>query len=269
MKKWICQLLLVSYCIAFALPGLVLAEAANDEEPTNEIPESAVEISKENTFPNSAVDLPNLQPSTLAKNLLKSSEVAIDNPELIKMMNESTVKGSKLAIGMNVSIFLGHWPLSYNSEETALNWDYEKINTNMVDNRGGEQQKNIQYSQEQQKRITGGLTADVTDIDMVKNMLLIKAAENTKLPLSYSTTIGFGTQTDRQFQVAAKSLGYLSAYASAVNEKGVVTYGEVFLRMKGDKSWLEVKNVTRQRVGASIPVQDYVNFKMETTKEPR
>ncbi|RKL66157.1 hypothetical protein CR203_16495 [Salipaludibacillus neizhouensis] len=269
MKKWICQLLLVFYCLAIAFPALVLAEEAENEDNPNKIPESALEISKENTYPNSAVDLPNLQPSTLAKNLLESSEVDIDNPELIKMMNESTVKGSKLAIGMNVSIYLGHWPLSYKSEETNLNWNYEKINTNMVDNRGGEQQKNIQYSQEQQKRITGGLTSEVPDIDMVKNMLLIKAAENTKLPLSYSTTIGFGTQADRQFQVSAKTLGYLSAYASAVNEKGVVTYGEVYLRLKGDDSWLEVKNVTRQRIGATIPVQDYVNFKMETTKEPR
>lgn len=269
MKKKLSLLLLILYSINIILPTLAFANEDQEEREKNEIPGSAVDISKENTYPNPTVDLPNLQPSTLAKELLQSTDVKIDNPELIKMMNESTIKGSKLGFGINVSIFLGHWPLSYSSEETSLNWDYEKINTNMVDNRGGQSQKSIQYSQEQQKRIRGGLTAEVPDSDMVEKMLLIKAAENTKLPLSYSTTIGFGTQFDRQFNVEPKTLGYLSAYASAVSEKGVVTYGEVYLRMKGDKSWLEVKNVTQQGVGAWIPVQDYVNLRVESTKEPR
>lgn len=263
-----CFVLFCSLFVFMAQP--VLANDLNDSNRSvGEIPDSAMSISKENTYPNPAQDLPRLQPSSLAEELLQSTEITIDNPELLRMMNESSIRGSKLALGMNMSIYLGQWPLSYQSEETNVNWDYEKINTNMVDNRGGQGQKKIQYSQQQQKRVKGGLTAEIPDPEMVKKMMLMKASEKTKLPLSFSTTIGFGTQTDRIYHVSPAKMGYLNTYASAVNEKGKVTYGEVYLKVKRDKASLEVKNVTQQGVGAWIPVQDYVNFKMEATSEPK
>ncbi|WP_218240693.1 YfkD family protein, partial [Pseudomonas sp. 2822-17] len=65
------------------------------------VPDSALDISKDNTYPNPSQDLPKLHPSELASELLDSTDITIENPELIKMFNESSVKGSKLAIGMN------------------------------------------------------------------------------------------------------------------------------------------------------------------------
>jgi len=256
----------------YFVPVSVIAEDNVEDKATSqqvEIPESAMEISKENTYPNSAQDLPKLQPSELAEKLCQSTEVTIENHELLKMMNESSIRGSKLAIGMRASIYLGHWPLSYESEETVVNWGYEKINTNMIDNRNGEDQKNIQFNQQQQKRVKGGLTAEVSDKEMVKKMMLISATEKTKLPLSFSTMIGFGTQTDRLFSVAPNRMGYLNTFAPAVNEKGKITYGEIFLNIKGANVSLEVKNVTQQGIEAWIPVQDYVNFKTDSTIEPK
>lgn len=257
------------FALCFVPVSVIAEDEDNPESQQVEIPESAMDISKENSYPNPAQDSPKLQPSQLSEKLLQSTEVPIENHDLLKMMNESSIRGSKLAFGMHASIYLGHWPLSYESEETTVNWDYEKINTNMIDNRNGEDQKNIQFNQQQQKQVKGGLTAEVSDKEMVSEMMLVTAAEKIKLPLSFSTMIGFGTQMERTFAVAPKRMGYLHTFVPAVNEKGKVTYGEVFLKIKGDTSSLEVKNVTQQGIGAWIPVQDYVNFKMDSTKEPR
>ncbi|WP_280770194.1 YfkD family protein [Salipaludibacillus daqingensis] len=271
MKKCLYSILILCFCVFF-IPSTIFAED-NDKEKNEyqkiEIPESAMRIAKENTYPNPSQDLPKLQPSPLAEKLLQSTEVTIDNHDLLKMMNESTMRGSKLAIGMHASIYLGHWPLSYESEETVMNWDYEKINTNMVDNRSGQGNKKIQYNQQQQKQVKGGLTAEVPEKEMVRQMMLVAASEQTNLPLSFSTMIGFGTQPERTFSVAPNKMGYLNTFVPAVNEKGKLTYGEVFLEIRGDKPSLEVKNLTQQGIGAWIPVQDYVNFKMDTTEEPR
>ncbi|WP_096190581.1 YfkD famly protein [Evansella halocellulosilytica] len=247
----------------------VFAEEQDEEEEGKLIPDSAVEISKENTYPNPTQDLPRLKPSELADELLQSTEITIENPELIKIFNESAIKGSKLGFDMNVSIYLGQWPLAYESDETKINWDFEKVNTNMVDNRGGKDSKKISYSQEQQKRIKGGLTAEVPNGDTVQKMMMIKAMEKTNLPLSFSTVIGYGTKAERVYNVPAKTMGYLTAFAPAVNEKGKVTYGEVYLRIKRDNTWLEVKNVTQQGIGAWIPIQDHINLKLQSTNQPR
>lgn len=69
------------------------------------VPNSVVSISKENTYPNASQDQPMLQPSKLAKELLDTSEINIENPHLIKMLNESSVSGSPLAIGYRATIF--------------------------------------------------------------------------------------------------------------------------------------------------------------------
>lgn len=63
------------------------------------VPNSVASISKENTYPNASQDQPMLQPSKLAKELLDHSEVKIENPHLIKMLNESNISGTPLAVG--------------------------------------------------------------------------------------------------------------------------------------------------------------------------
>lgn len=100
-------------------------------------------------------------------------------------------------------------------------------------------------------------------------MMLLKASKRTNLPLSFETVVGAGTKSERIYNVAPSRLGYLYAYASAVNEKGKVTYGEVYLVLRGNKKSLVVKNVTSQGIGAWIPVQDYISFGFIATDRPR
>ena len=99
--------------------------------------------------------------------------------------------------------------------------------------------------------------------------MLLKATEKTKLPLSFETIIGAGTKSERAYNLPSARLGYLYTYASAINEKGKVTYGEVYLVLKGNKKKKEKKNVTSQGIGAWIPIQDHLSFSFFATDRPR
>jgi len=262
------------YVIIIALLLLTFSSTAFAEKPkeNNEktkIPNSVLDISKENTYPNPTQDLPYLQPSELSKELIDSSGVEIENPDLIRILNESSISTTPLAVGYRATIFLGQWPLSYESKETSTNWEYKKINTNYYDNRGGKAPYQIHYKQEAQQNVKGGLTAKIENEDEVKKMMLIKAAEKTKLPLSFNTIIGAGTKKDQVYNIPNKRLGYLYAHAPAVNEKGKVTYGEVYLVLKGSKKSIVVKNVTHQGISAWIPVQDHVSFGFQASETPK
>ncbi|WP_078551552.1 YfkD famly protein [Bacillus alkalicellulosilyticus] len=255
--------------LLFFLPLQGFAEEDIKKEKKNEIPDFVLSISKENTYPNPTQDLPYLQPSELTQGLLDSANEKIENPELIRILNESTISLAKTAPLFRANIYLGEWPLSYKSNETNVNWEYKQINTNFLDNRGGKAPKQLSFNQEQQKKVTGGLTAELPHSDEVKKMMMIKAAENTGLPLAFETNIGYGTKKDRVYNVQPKNVGYLYAYVPAANEKGQVTYGEVYLTVKFGKIKLEVKNVTQQGIGAWVPVQDYLAFKFNSANHPR
>ena len=233
------------------------------------IPPSVLNIAKENTYPNPTQDLPLLQPSKFAEKLIKTSDIDIENPELIHMLNESAIAKAPLAFGYRATIYLGHWALNYESQETAPNWEYQKINTNYFDNRGGDIPYRMRYNQESQKTVTGGLTAKIPKAEDVQKMMLLKATEKTNLPLAFETVVGAGTKKDEVYNVATNRIGYLSGYASAVNEKGKVTYGEVYLILKGNKRSIDVKNITSQGIGAWIPIQDHVSFSFTVSQQPR
>lgn len=225
------------------------------------VPKSVVEISKENTYPNPTRDEPELQPSELSKKLLENTSVKIENPTLIRMLNESTIHTTKLSIGYRAKIFLGNWPLNYESEKTSVNWEYKQVNENILDNRGGTAPQKLSYVQEKQHKVEGGLTARVPNQQEVKKLMMIEAAKKTELPISFSTLIGRGTKIHRIYNVDVKKVGRLYGYVPAVNEKGKVTYGEVYLVLAGDKKYIEVKNVTQQGIGAWIPIQDHIALK--------
>ncbi|MGY3218919.1 YfkD-like protein [Bacillus safensis] len=254
MKKMlrIMFVVLLSLSFLYSFP----AEAAKPFK----VPSSVAGISKENTYPNASQDQPLLQPSELTAELFKTTSVPIENTHLIKMLNESSISGTPLAVGYRATIFLGRWALSYDSNETVANWEYKKVNTNHIDNRGGNKTAIGKYVQKQQVKVSGGLTAKVPNPEDVKTLMMQKAIQKTKLPLAFDTVIGAGTKRDQSYHVSPKKAASLHAYAPAINEKGKVTYGEVYLVLKGNKRKLVVKNVTSQGIGAWIPVQDHLTF---------
>ncbi|WP_394582885.1 YfkD famly protein [Cytobacillus firmus] len=233
------------------------------------IPNSVLNVTKENTYPNPAQDMPTLQPSELTQQLIDSSKVTIENPDLIRMLNETSVSSTPFALGYRAIVYLGQWPLNYESAETSPNWEYQRINTNYFDNRGGKAPYQIHYVQEAQKVVRGGLTAKVPNAEDVKKMMLLKAMEKSGLPLAFETIIGAGTKKDHIYNIPPKRLGYLYGYAPAINEKGKVTYGEVYLMLKGSKKMIVIKNVTSQGIGAWIPIQDHVTFGFLVSERPR
>jgi hypothetical protein len=267
MKKMASIMIGIVLMFSFATPGL--GEGTKEATTKYQIPNSVMNITKENTYPNSTQDLPLLQPSDLTQKLLDSSKVKIENPDLIRMLNETSVNSTPFAIGYRAIIYLGQWPLNYESTETAPNWEYQRINTNYFDNRGGNMPYQIHYVQEAQKIVRGGLTAKIQNTEDVKQMMLLKAMKKTNLPLAFETVVGGGTKKNQIYNIPPKRLGYLYGYAPAVNEKGKITYGEVYLMLKGNKKMIVVKNVTSQGIGAWIPVQDHVSFGFVAPERPR
>jgi hypothetical protein len=269
MKKFISVLIGLVLTLSFSTPSLGKGAKEVKEVAKYQIPASVMNITKENTYPNSTQDLPLLQPSELTQELLDTSKVKIENPDLIRMLNETSVNSTPFAIGYRAIIYLGQWPLNYESTETAPNWEYQRINTNYFDNRGGKMPYQFHYVQEAQKIVRGGLTAKIQNAEEVKKMMLLKAMQKTNLPLAFETVIGGGTKKNQIYNIPPKRLGYLYGYAPAVNEKGKVTYGEVYLMLKGNKKMIVVKNVTSQGIGAWIPVQDHVSFGFVAPERPR
>ncbi|MBM7572426.1 YfkD famly protein [Aquibacillus albus] len=260
MKKIISIMIIAILTVIVPLSAYAKDEKPKEAEDKGKIPSHVLNISKENTYPNSTKDEVVLEPSELVEELMEESDVRIENPELIKMLNETSLRPSPIAIGYRGMVYMGHWPLNYDSSETNVNWEYQKINSNQLNNIGGDTQKTMSYNQAEEKHIKGGLTAKIDNPDQVKKMMILEAKKDMDLPLSFHTVVGKGTKKNNSYGIPPKKMGYLDAYAPAVSEKGKVTFGEVYLELKGSNKKIVVKNVTRQGIGAWIPIQDHVSF---------
>lgn len=153
--------ILMACLYALIFPILSSAEEQKDAKKSKdpfEIPSHVLDISKENTYPNTTENQEVIEPSELTKELMEGTDIPIKNPDLIKMLNESTLDPSPVAIGYRGMIYLGRWPLNYESLETNINWEYQKINTNELNNLGGDANQVMNYVQQEQKEIKGALT---------------------------------------------------------------------------------------------------------------
>lgn len=244
-------------------PGNSLGAEKEQSIGQYEVPNHVLTISKENTFPNSTEDQEVVEPSKLTKSLLDGIDIPVDNPDLIKLLNETSLKPSPISLGYRGMVYIGRWALNYESTETAVNWEYQKINTNEFNNTGGNKAETITYNQQEKREIKGALTNKIAEPDDVKKMMLVKTKEQTKLPLSFQAVIGQDTKKDNIYNIPTNKHGSLQAYAPAVNEKGQVTFGEVYIELKGSKKSLVIKNVTKQGIGAWIPIQDHISFSFQ------
>lgn len=253
------RLLVLFLMIWIAFPSLV----ASKEEEEFALPNYVLSISKENTYPNETEDEAVVEPSFFTEAMLESSDMAIENPDLIKLLNESNIRPTPFSIGYRGEIYLGRWPLSYESKETTINWQYHKMNEQELNNHGSDSTQSFFYEQQEEREINGALTSKIASPSDVRRMMLLKAQSKTKLPLAYTTMIGKGTKKDHPYKVPAGKHGLLTVYAPAVNEKGQVIFGEVYIELRGSKKQLMIKNVTKQGIGAWIPIQDYAAFSFQ------
>ena len=113
MKKLFPVVVTLLLLLAFLPTASAENKNAKKEPATYQIPPSVRNITKENTYPNSTQDLPTLQPSELTKRLIDSSKVKIENPDLIRMLNESSINSTPFALGYRAIVYLGHWQLNY------------------------------------------------------------------------------------------------------------------------------------------------------------
>lgn len=259
IKQWIKIFMVFSMVfISFRSPVF-----ATDEDEDFSIPSHVLTITQENTYPNTEEDQEVIEPSDATKELLDALDRPIENPRLIKLLNETTIRPSPIAFGYRGNIYLGRWPLYYESERTGVIWDYQEINTNEINNVDGTSSLTMHYMQKEQKEINGALINQIKNPEDVKKLILLHAKEKTNFPLSFQTIIGKNTKKDYSYNVPVKKHGFLKAYAPAVHEKGQMIFGEVYIQLKGSKKSLVIKNVTKQGIGAWIPIQDHVSFSFE------
>lgn len=254
---------IIVFVCACLLPLNGFTDAKEKKKDSFEIPNHVLDISKENTFPNSTEDQEIVESSELTKKLIDEIEIPIENPDLIKMLNETSLKPSPIAFGYRGMVYMGRWALNYKSLETNINWEYQQINQNELNNLGGNSKQEMNYVQQEKKEVKGALTNKITNPDDIKKMMLLKSKAKTKLPLSYSAVVGKNTKKDNSYGIPVKKEGTLKAFVPAINEKGQVTFGEVYIKLKGSKKSIVIKNVTKQGIGAWIPIQDHVSFSFQ------
>lgn len=224
------------------------------------IPDYVVDISSENTAKNEDEHVSEVKPSKLTRELIKTANEQIENMQLIRLLNESSMNKSVLAFGNRATIYLGEWPLNYQSDKQTINWQYQKINSNMYDNQAGTTSAKMMYTQQSHKIVTGGLTAKTSDADEIQQMILRVAEKSATIPVALQTNIGAGTKANRVFDVQPKQVGNMEVFVPAVIEKGEVMFGEVYLEIKGSKRNLMIKNVTSQQIGALLPIEGHVSI---------
>ncbi len=233
-------------------------------ESKEEKQDDLVSIENENTYKQMSEEDTMIEPSKLVEELLEDVNVEIDNPLLIKSLNESTINPSPIAFGYRANVYLGHWPLSYQSESSEINWDFQTINTNEVNNVNGEKNEEIYYYQIEEKHVKGALTAKVDQTDQIKQMVLQKARDQHDFPLTFHAVVGKETKLSKTYTVPTSKIGQLKANIPVVKDTGEVTMGEVYIELKGSKKNLVIKNVTKQEVGAYIPIANHLTFTFET-----
>src|SRR5699024_82804 len=216
------MILFIMILTVFSFQTTHAAEKKKQKENEYSVPKNVLSISKTNTFPNITEDVEIIEPSKETKSMVEETKPAIQNPDLISLLNETTIKPSPISFGYRASIYLGRWPLHYQSEETSVIWDYQSINKNELANADADDVQELKYNQKEEQKIKGALTNKISDSSMVKQMMLETSKKETKLPLSFSTVIGKNTKLENIYHVPKDKTGTLHAYAPAVNEKGKV-----------------------------------------------
>ncbi|GAA4070221.1 YfkD family protein [Amphibacillus indicireducens] len=240
----------------FCLSAEVTAEVDLATMLPESIPSHVQSIETENTAKQTSRDLVEVEATELTKKWLDNVDLTITNPNLIEQLNATEVNRSIFAFGYSSEVYLGRWPLSYQSTESSVNWAYQKINDNFVGS-----SKPI-YVQEENRLISGGIQNKVTDSDQVQNMILANARERIQWPIDFEAH--FGANTNKQLAIRNESgADRLEAYAAAVKETGTITYGEVYLTMTGRKQELKIKNIVEEQLTTWLPIQNHLAFHLK------
>lgn len=240
----------------FCLSTEVVAEVDFSTMIPEQIPSHVQSIEKENTARQTNRDLVTVEAEEHTKKWLDDVNLSITNPHLIEQLNKTEVNQSIFAFGYSSEVYLGRWPLSYQSVESSVNWAYQKINDNFV------APGKPTYVQGEDRLISGGIQNKVSHSEQVQNMILANAKERIHWPIDYEAN--FGANTKKVLSLGNESgADQLQAYAAAVKEIGKITYGEVYLTMTGKKQKLKIKNIVEEELTTWLPVQNHLAFHLK------
>ncbi|ENH97998.1 hypothetical protein J416_02559 [Gracilibacillus halophilus YIM-C55.5] len=223
-----------------------------------------LDIEDENTKQVNVEKQDDIKANEFVSDLLADVDTEIHNPFLIKQLNETAINPSPFAIGYRGKIFLGRWPLSYQSSKASWNWKYQKVNEIDHTNMGDHAPQSILYQQEEEKHVYGALADKVDHADQIKQMIWQQAQEKEDLPLTFHAVVGQHTQIRDAYQLSENQSGSLTAFVPAKKETGETTYADVYIQLKGANKELIVKDVTTQSVSAWLPVANHITLTYES-----
>src|SRR5690625_7871179 len=97
------------------------------KEENEDIPEHVLPIERENTYSNEPEDDVTIEPSFQTKDLLDSIDDPIDNLELIKLLNETSIRPTPFSFGYRGEVYLGRCPIHYESNDTKMICEYQTV----------------------------------------------------------------------------------------------------------------------------------------------
>lgn len=247
---------ILSILLFMSLMPAVSAEVDLTTILPEQVPSHVQSIEAENNADQVTRELPEIEAEELTEEWLEKLEVNITNPHLIEQLNRTEVNDSLFAFGYSSEVYLGRWPLFYQSKETAVNWAYQKVNENYIT--AGK----LAYFQNEDKKISGGLQSKIANSDQVQDMILLDTKERIHWPIDFQSA--FGANTEKEVTLANRSRAeQLEAYAPAVKETGTITFGEIYLKMTGRKQELVIKNLVEDEVIAWLPIQNHLAFHLK------
>lgn len=240
----------------FCLSTDVFAETDLPTAFSEHIPSHVQSVEDENTVEQKSREVVETEAEGLAKEWLEKSDIDITNPHFIEQLNGTDVNRSIFAFGYSSEVYLGRWPLTYQSTGSSVNWAYQKVNDNYI------AEGQLMYVQNEEEQVNGGLQSKVANSDQVQNMILKNTRERINWPIDYQAV--FGSNTEKKLPMSNETAAnHLEAYVGAVKETGSITYGEVYLTMTGRKQELTVKNIIEEEVVAWLPIQNHLAFHLK------
>ncbi|SEO65272.1 YfkD-like protein [Amphibacillus marinus] len=237
----------------FGFPIQVVAVSEELLIDPDQLPAHVQSIEQENTRVQEHAQAVFGEAKSLTKTMLEKQAQQISNPFFIEQLNETQVNNSKFAFGYKSEVYLGRWPLHYESKETGINWSYQKVNENYVS------PERIKYFQTDEVKVNGGIQSKIPGSEQIQQMVLQNVMERLSIPVSFEAS--FGADTEKVLALNNNAgRETLEAYAGAVKEVGQVTYGEVFLTMNGRKQDLTIKNVVDEEITVWLPIPNRLAF---------
>src|SRR5699024_337593 len=175
-------------------------------------------------------------------------DLKIENNRLIQLLNEAHFKANMFSFGIDVDIYVGRWPIHYDFDLVEVKNDYHFIGD--VETKEG---KKV-YRQEENEVVQGALTHHLEESEEVKCLMIDTIHREKEMAATFKLTIKKG-------QIFEEKYLQDEVYVPALHVDGKVHYADVYLKWRGKRAKVILKNKTSEQIGAWLPIRHHVYMK--------